>query len=353
MAPVLISRATQADLGREGPTLLDVWIFFNLVVNDVLLPLLVATFLFSKRAKRHPTLVNLCITWIFSGEFSVLLFYAKQHVGPEPTKGLCVAQASLLYGITPMWSVSVFMLFWYMTIAICGDRAKSVICTYKLIFMLASPYIVQFSFSLAALIISVGHPDKVARALRYFYCALDFPSLSLAMSTFTLIMCIGIIALEVHLGMQLYRNWRCLRNAGKCNGVDFQFFLRVLTFGGYVAFGMVMNLVSMFVPSSVVPDMYAATAGTAVFLVFGTQADVIRVWCFWLPPVEEPQEPDPACALERNSFWRRSEPNFGKDVADRFADLPPPPPPKSKEYLMSIGTEITQNAETKKPCAFA
>jgi hypothetical protein len=60
-------------MGRAAPALLDVWIYFNLVSNTVLLPILVATFLFSRKAKRHPTLVNLCLTWIFSGIFSLLL----------------------------------------------------------------------------------------------------------------------------------------------------------------------------------------------------------------------------------------------------------------------------------------
>lgn len=59
---------------RVNPhTLLNLWIYFNLIANTILLPILVATFLFSKKVKRHLTLVNLCITWILSGIFSLLL----------------------------------------------------------------------------------------------------------------------------------------------------------------------------------------------------------------------------------------------------------------------------------------
>lgn len=63
--------AAHHDLGDSA--ILDIWIYFNLVGNTILLPIVVITFLFSKNAKRHPTLVNLCITWIFSGIFSLLL----------------------------------------------------------------------------------------------------------------------------------------------------------------------------------------------------------------------------------------------------------------------------------------
>ncbi|KAF9483477.1 hypothetical protein BDN70DRAFT_302431 [Pholiota conissans] len=342
MAPILLSRTS-----RTGSPLLDIWIFFNLIFNTIFLPLLVVTFIFSKRAKRHPALVNLCITWIFSGEFAVLLFYANQHVGPEPSKGLCIAQASLLYGIIPMWSVSVLMLFWYMAISICGDRSKSIIGMKKLTFMLATPYVAQVVFTLAALIISVNNPDKVNREYRYFYCALQNTPLAYTTTVFTLIMCIGIILLEFHLAMTAYRNWCCLRDAGKHNGVDYPFFIRVLAFGIFVAFGMAANIVTMF-SRSVVPVVYAAIAGSAVFLIFGTQADVIHVWCFWLPPPpEEPAALDPVQELRRNSFWRRSEPNF-KEIMAQFADLPPPPPPKSKEYLESLIIQ-TLARDVKKP----
>lgn len=61
------------ELGDSAMIYLNVWIYFNLVGNTILLPLVVITFLFSKTAKRHSTLVNLCITWIFSGVFSLLL----------------------------------------------------------------------------------------------------------------------------------------------------------------------------------------------------------------------------------------------------------------------------------------
>ncbi len=109
-------RTVSFDMGPVTPLLLNIWIYPNLISNNILLPLLVATFLFSTRATRHPTLINLCMTWIFSGIFSLLLFYTgKSGVNsPEPPRLLCIVQASLIYGITPMWSVAVLVFVYHM-----------------------------------------------------------------------------------------------------------------------------------------------------------------------------------------------------------------------------------------------
>ncbi|KAF8903107.1 hypothetical protein CPB84DRAFT_800640 [Gymnopilus junonius] len=198
--------------------------------------------------------------------------------------------------------------------------------------MLTSPYIAQFSFSIAALIFSLEHPEKVTRQLRFLYCALDHPRLSLANSFFTLFMCIGIIVLEVHLGIVAYRNHCGLRKAGKCSsGLDFAFYLRVLIFGAYVAFGMIVNIVSIFRPGSVVPDIYAATAGTAVFLVFGTQRDVLNTWCFWRrgPKEDEDSRPSQVSFPRRTGSPVPSDSSLTKPVRD-VEDVPPLLPPKPR-----------------------
>ena len=57
-----------------SPTLVYIWVYFNLIPNTIFLPLLVATFLISKTATRHLTLINACMTWIFSGIISCLLW---------------------------------------------------------------------------------------------------------------------------------------------------------------------------------------------------------------------------------------------------------------------------------------
>lgn len=107
------------------------------------IPLLLAIILISKRIQRHPTFINLCLTFIIVGMWAILrtieasaLFdslppsslrsssllwvthkftaecnrrwtlrssvYTGKATGPEPSKTLCLFQASLLYGFPPM-----------------------------------------------------------------------------------------------------------------------------------------------------------------------------------------------------------------------------------------------------------
>jgi hypothetical protein len=300
MAP-LVHRADAADMGSAANLMLDLWIYFNLVANTVLLPLLVATFLFSKRAKRHPTLVNVCMTWILSGIFSLLLFYAGQARGPEPQKALCIAQTSLLYGITPMWATSGLVLLCHMILVIHNPTAS--VGRFKMVLMLSAPYIVQIGFSITALIGSLQHPEHVSRHLRFFYCALHWRQLSMAMTLFTAIIGAAITITMIHLAVLLYRNWHGFRHAGRPSHVHGQLLLRVFIFGGYIVFGFAVNIISMVAPHNLAPDMYAATIGTVVFLVFATQADVLRTWCFWM---SEPQPTPEIHYLPREPSWRPS-----------------------------------------------
>ncbi|KAJ7784523.1 hypothetical protein B0H16DRAFT_1296716 [Mycena metata] len=293
-------------MGRAAPALLDVWIYFNLVANTILLPLLVATFLFSKRVtrRRDPTLINVCMTWILSGIFSLLLFYGGQASGPEPEKPLCIAQTALLYGITPMWSVAVLVLFWRMIHVMNEEPGAPPISRPKMIAMLCAPYVVQTAFSIAALVGSLVHPENVTRTRRFFYCALHLPPLAMTMTLFTAAMGVGISGLMVYLAVLLYRNWHGMRDAGRPSRVDGQIVLRIVIFGIYIFFGFVVNILDIVAPHNLAPDLYAATVGTVIFLVFGTQADVVRAWCFWLrDPADTRLE---TIYLPREPSWRYS-----------------------------------------------
>ena len=69
---------TQQPPGIDGSELgskvdISVWLFFQITANNVCLPILVATFLFAKNVRRHPTLINMCVTWIVAGVSACLL----------------------------------------------------------------------------------------------------------------------------------------------------------------------------------------------------------------------------------------------------------------------------------------
>ncbi|KAK0187840.1 hypothetical protein F5146DRAFT_730680 [Armillaria mellea] len=271
------------DMDPASPLLLDIWIYPNFISNTIFLPLLVATFLFSTRATRHPTLINLCMTWIFSGIFSLLLFYAGKYEvnSPDPPTLLCTVQASLMYGITPMWSVAVLVFVYHMVATTIEGWAFPGGSTFRMVVMLSAPYIAQLSFTIAALAISVSHPRLVSLSHRRLYCSLNHLLLYSAMGWFTFAVCVTIIAFETYLAVFMYRNYRGMRLARHSTGLHLALLLRVLIFGLYILFGIVASVVFVYTQHTFIADMYLATMGTVVLLVFGSQADVLRVWCFW------------------------------------------------------------------------
>ncbi|KAJ7600639.1 hypothetical protein C8J56DRAFT_13908 [Mycena floridula] len=315
----------QHDMGKAAPALLDVWIYFNLLGNTIALPILVATILLSKRVRRHrhPTLLNVIITWILGGIFGLLLFYAGKHKPntPEPPRALCIAQTSLLFGITPMWSVAILVMLYHIISSIRGNVASRL----KMILMLSAPYIVQFAFSIATLVVALRNPNKVNRHRRFFYCALKNRPLSDTMEVFTFVVCLGIVALEIQLAVIFYRYWKGLKSVGRTkNIIDTQLVIRVLVFGIYVFFGMIVNVLTIFNKHTLAPDMCAATIGTAIFFVFGSQADILRVWCFWRKPPPTKIIGSPAHAFDIEAPL----PCTPEKAYFVISLVPPAPPPK-------------------------
>lgn len=64
---------TAEQLGSSGTPFLAAWLFFQIAANHVFLPILIITFLFAKRAARHPAVINVCLTWVMSGIMSSIL----------------------------------------------------------------------------------------------------------------------------------------------------------------------------------------------------------------------------------------------------------------------------------------
>ncbi|KAF7776645.1 hypothetical protein Agabi119p4_5038 [Agaricus bisporus var. burnettii] len=311
MASVLkLTRPTEETLGNPTTIYLKIWIYFNLIGNTILLPLIVLTFLFSKTAKRHPILINLCMTWIFSGVFSLLLFYKRQHDGPEPDLYLCIAQASLLPGIVPMWSVAVLEMIYYMLHTSRGPHLSSRWKGLPLAIVLSAPYIVHCSFTIGASLLALRNPDKVSRHLVFLKEQLDADFDLIVL--FTLAVCVIIIILEVALAVIIYRSWRTRRSAGLPREL----------------------------PVPVI--LFAATSGTVIFLIFGTQGDVFRAWRFWgknddsgFDPATGSLQPNPSLEIQSSStnslgaIFMSPRSNQRFSWHDRPIRQPVNPPPQS------------------------
>ncbi|OCB85747.1 hypothetical protein A7U60_g7399 [Sanghuangporus baumii] len=323
---------------RAG-TYLAIWFFFQIAADHVFLPILVATFLLAKRVKRNPILINMCITWIIAGISSTLLLYAGKETGPEPSHALCVFQASMLEGTPPMCSVSALALIytiWKSMTYISNDRQSGTM-KYGIYAIIIAPYATLFGFALATSLVAIQDLSKVDRARRFFYCSVGNNHLSNTMGLFTAIVCLICVLFEILIAIRISRAWRAFKDykpgiTGR--GFDKHLVIRLFIFQGYLLVALVLSVASIPSLTSVAPDLFAASIGMAVFLVFGTQSDVLRTWVFWLPARPPPVPPKDTIT----PFTNHASPVSRAICNDHQADAPTPPgymTPQSRASLMS------------------
>ncbi|KAH9976123.1 hypothetical protein BGW80DRAFT_1291502 [Lactifluus volemus] len=283
--------------------LFDVWFGFHIAGSQVLLPILLATFMFTK-ARRDATLINLGAALMLSSICNCLLLYTNEYLGPEPKKPLCVLQAAGFGASGPMWSVAALTL-------ILQIRSRVELKTEQWIFpMLIAPYIVFAFFAVIVAVLGAQHPDKVTRARRTLYCSLDSRAISLVSIGFTSIVSLFSIGLATTMSFRIYSFLRMLRRARRPQIRIIPLAIRLVIFMIYLFFalvcvsslfpGVAFLLLTIFVAScagsprhfrtslwsirdrhTFIRDIYTATFGVAYFLVFGTQKDVLRAWRIW------------------------------------------------------------------------
>jgi len=261
------------------------WTVFQVAGGQVLLPILVATFLFS-RATRHPTIINMCITWILSSIVSCLLFYSGEyhHLPEGSASPLCIAQASLVFAIPPMLAASAFGAIyhvWFTVSSTLKGQAALKNCTVRSLVLLLLPYVLLVAFGVGGAIVVLTRPlSNVSLARRVFYCSpFDFLFSNFAAGVSALIL-LATLFYEVRICLIVRRNWIGLRKAGRGSGFDLSFTLRVCIFGIYVFLGFLASIASV-ITTTAIPDLFLATVPVAIAFLFGSQRDVLRVWMFW------------------------------------------------------------------------
>ncbi|EKM79924.1 hypothetical protein AGABI1DRAFT_106249 [Agaricus bisporus var. burnettii JB137-S8] len=158
---------------------------------------------------------------------------------------------------------------------------------------------------------------------------------------FTLAVCVIIIILEVALAVIIYRSWRTRRSAGLPRELPVPVIVRMFVFVIYVMIGLVVDILTFFeffLPG----QLFAATSGTVIFLIFGTQGDVFRAWHFWgknddsgFDPATGSLQPNPSLEIQSSStnslgaifMSPRSSQRFSWH--DRPIRQPVNPPPQS------------------------
>ncbi|KAF8075989.1 hypothetical protein FPV67DRAFT_1649046 [Lyophyllum atratum] len=263
------------------------------------LPVLLGIIFYSKKIQRHPTFINLCITFIIAGMqvshlSSSLLAYAGKTTGPEPSPVLCLLQASLLYGYPPMTSVAAFALVLQMFLMIRASyygkeyfERNHVARTWA---MLMSPYIAFFVGVLSTAVVGATDPREVSRNRRFFYCSVRNLPLTNTITTFAAVFLFATVFIEGWLILIIYKRWRILISKGidMSGTLDLSMPVRVLAYGFYSSIALSLSLISIKAPENPAPDLIIASASSFFLLIFVSQRDILCALCFWrrkAPPV--------------------------------------------------------------------
>ncbi|TFK43286.1 hypothetical protein BDQ12DRAFT_171976 [Crucibulum laeve] len=263
------------------------FLVLNMWPSHLGLPVLLVTILLSKRIQRHATFINLCVAFIIVGISSTLLVYAGRTTGPEPSRMLCLLQASLLYGMPPLTSMAAFTLVLQMFLVIRaayqGEEYLDRDHVARLWTMLITPYVAFFIGVLVTAIVGANDPSRVSRNRRFFYCSVQSLPLTNTITIFAAIVLLATFVIEVWTVLILYKRWTALRAGGSSLrwSMELNLPVRIMGFGFYIIIAMSLSLLSIKSPSSPVPDLVIASAATVVMLIFGTQLDILRVLFFW------------------------------------------------------------------------
>ncbi|KAH8104776.1 hypothetical protein BXZ70DRAFT_615578 [Cristinia sonorae] len=282
---VLDKRITAEQIGPSGTSFLAAWLFFQIAANHVFLFILVITFLFSRSASRHPAVINVCITWIISGIMSSILFYVSNETGVDPQQGICTAQASLISGIAPMTTTALLILVIHLSMSITPFKHVTTTRWTGFRFnpaLLALPYLVFGLFASIGVGLAMQHPDRVNREQRFFYCSLDWPAFTDALTILSTLVCLITVALEVRIWRFLSHNWRNVREGEM--GIDVDLITRTSVFTFYFFTSTVINLAanwSQKLQQTAAPDLVSASVGMALFFIFASHKSVLRTWAFW------------------------------------------------------------------------
>ncbi|KAI0830493.1 hypothetical protein BC628DRAFT_872170 [Trametes gibbosa] len=271
--------------------LTPVFLTIHVLGGHIGLPLLVATFLFSKTAKRHTTIINFCVIWILYSIIYCLLggrLYGGTRLQEDPPYALCLTQAAMNYGAPPMAVVAglaVVLQIWSTFVEPWKEaRLVNIPRWVKLFAIIAPPYLIFIGFSLTAGYYGYQNPDWV-QVKNGLYCGLrhgSFEMLAVPIFCGALVLCI--IGFEVATIIRYFRGRRLIKRVFPLvepKQPSLSPWCRAAFFLVYAALTLGVCIMDMKQDASVFGYMIQAALPLAASLIFGLQKDVIQSWMFW------------------------------------------------------------------------
>ncbi|PBL00560.1 hypothetical protein ARMGADRAFT_384848 [Armillaria gallica] len=260
-------------------SLWQAFITLHIVGGQVGLPVILLTWAFSKSVVRHPTLVNLWITFVVYSISYCILLYSGQ-VGATTTSSspsnVCLVQSAMIYGAPPMSAVAGLLVVCqiWQTFQEPSFNTNPTKWPNSVKIFLVLPYLVFFVFALTAGILGALHPERIYNH-NGLYCSLHSANFS---NYIVPIFCVTVMSmmviLEVILVVRYYRMWahtsRVFPLASRRTSPSL--LLRVLLFDVYsiVVFSVAVFFLSDF--QTHWPYMVQASIPLTAVAIFGSQA---------------------------------------------------------------------------------
>ncbi|KAG7452325.1 uncharacterized protein BT62DRAFT_298067 [Guyanagaster necrorhizus] len=270
-------------------SLRQVFIALHIAGGQVGVPIIILTWAFSKNVVRHPTLVNLWITFVvYSISYCILLYTGSWQVDAttsSPSK-VCLVQSAMVQGAPSMSAVAgllvvfqIWQTFQEPSPSNTAKRPDSV----KIFLVL--PYLVFLIFALVAGTLGKLHPERIY-ASNGLYCTLHNVGFNrYVVPTFCVIVMAVLVVLEVILVVRYCRMWAHISRVFPLASrrASPSLLLRVLLFNVYsiVVFSVAVFFLSNF--NTPWPYMVQASVPLTAVVVFGSQADLLRAWRFCRP----------------------------------------------------------------------
>ncbi|KAI0060550.1 hypothetical protein BV25DRAFT_1827732 [Artomyces pyxidatus] len=270
----------KSSIAMQVPASVIVWLVFQIAGPQVLLPILIGTFLFSK-ARRDVTLINLAATFCVSGVCGSLLLYTNEFVGPEPNKSLCIFQAAAVDASPPMWATAALALVLHVRFTVkefLGMRTQGMPWT---VTSLVAPYVVFIAALIGNVVVGIRNPDRVSRARRQRYCDLASDSSVTPTVVITGLIFAVVTALSCPTFLRVYRfSGRISRSREQLGPIKLA--IRLFIFLTYAVGGSIFCFWSTVDHNDVTArDIYGAIAGVVFFFIFATSRDILHVWGLW------------------------------------------------------------------------
>ncbi|KAF5368625.1 hypothetical protein D9758_002267 [Tetrapyrgos nigripes] len=281
----------QPDLPSAKPKLGHLWVpFITLhLIGQVGIVLILLTNSFAKTVHFHPTIVNFSVTWlIYSVSYSLQLYSSHHKRDPDYVGPLCRVQAVLVDGVPALAATAALITVAQIWFSL--QRAPSTSSIFKptlsetrrhrliLAFLIILPYIVFFAFGLASYLYGTRYQNSTG--LNELYCSMDRDEFIPAYCTAIVVV---VIIFQVAIMVKYIKTRRKASDAFPLTDKTFPASLavRVMIFSVVALLVLCIGVSFMSNDLSSYPYMMQASLPLAAVITFGSQQNLLRVWCFW------------------------------------------------------------------------